>query len=124
MAFKEGDLKPEGSGRQKGTPNKRTFNAQKIAQELDFDPLEFLVMVVKNDWKGLGFKSAYKTSTSGKKGEKKVTKTPHITFHMRLDAAKELIQYVYPKLRSVEIDTTKDETDLNLSLGYKLDDEI
>lgn len=118
MAFKEGDPKPEGSGRQKGTPNKRTFSAQKVAQELDVDPLEFLIYVLKNDWKALGFKSAYKTSKNGKK----VTKTPHITFNMRMEAAKELLPYLYAKFKPLELNSDGGEAEAKVvTLAYNLE---
>lgn len=119
MAFKEGDPKPEGSGRQKGTPNKRTFNAQKMAEELDMDPLEFWICVLKNDWKALGFKSSHKTIKSGKK----VIKTPNITFDDRKEAARELLPYMYAKLKPREVNVSGgEESESNvITLAYNLE---
>nr|BDT27289.1 hypothetical protein BHI3_07550 [Bacteriovorax sp. HI3] len=97
MAFKEGDSKPEKSGRKKGTPNKRTFDAIALAQEHDCDPLAVLLMIANGDWKGMGFKSEFKPATKYNK-----EKRPHITLEMRLKAAGEAVQYLYPKRKPVD----------------------
>lgn len=131
MAFEEGSTKPEGSGRKKGTPNKNSFNARKLVEELQCDPLELLIWIMNNDWKKLGFSSAYKTSTSDSlqkdkngKAKKKVTKTPHITLKMRMEVAIELIQYLYPKLKASEIDPDgEDSGSKTITLAYNLDRE-
>ena len=36
-------------GRQKGTPNKRSVEAQRLAEELGCDPLRVLLAFVQND---------------------------------------------------------------------------
>lgn len=84
-------------GRKKGTPNKRSFDAIELAQEYDCDPLEFLLKVMTNDWKGLGFKSEFKPKSKYLKELK-----PNITFDQRIRAAEEALQYLYPKRKPVD----------------------
>ncbi len=119
MPFKEGDPKPEGSGRQKGTPNKSSFNAKKLAEELGFkiDPLIFLLMVLNDDWKGLGFSSKYKVTKDGKK----VTKTPHITFRMRTEAALELMPYLYSHAPDADPESSDEGSSKVITLAYNLE---
>ena len=71
-------------GRQKGTPNKKTFDAKLIAEQLDCDPFEILVHFAKGDADALGYKGGT------------------IPPDMRLQAAKEASQYLYPKRKAVE----------------------
>lgn len=120
MPFKPGDPKPEGSGRQKGTPNKSSFNAKKVAEELGLkiDPLIFLLMVLNDDWKGLGFSSRFKTTKEGKK----TIKTPHITFKMRTEAALELMPYLYSHAPDTDPESISDEGSPKvIKLAYNLE---
>ncbi len=76
MARKKGEGKVPGSGRKKGTLNKRTL-IQKACEEADTDPFLFLAEVV-----------------SGKRKS---------SMALRIQAAKELCEYLEPKLSRQEL---------------------
>ena len=76
----KGGARP-GAGRPKGLPNKRTKEIAERLAELDCDPIEGMAMIA-ND-----------------------TTLDH---SLRLQAFKELAQYVAPKRKSVDIDATID----------------
>ena len=76
----KGGARP-GAGRPKGIPNKRTKEIAERLAELDCDPIEGMAMIA-ND-----------------------TTLDH---SLRLQAFKELAQYVAPKRKSVDIDATID----------------
>lgn len=96
--FIKGGVKPEGSGRVKGTPNKRTFDAQAIAEEIGIDPLRVLLYATANDWEALGYDSA---TTTKLVGDNAVTEDT-IPIAIRIQAAKEAAQYLYSKRKAVE----------------------
>lgn len=72
-------------GRSKGVPNRKTFDAVAIAEALECDPFEVLINFAKGDAPALGYSVAME-----------------IPPEMRLQAAKEASQYLYPKRKSVE----------------------
>lgn len=72
--FKKGDPKPANSGRKKGTPNKRTFDAVAVAEEMGVDPLKVLLSLCTH-------------------------RDPAI----QLGAAKEAAKYLYTQKRAVEV---------------------
>jgi len=86
------------AGRPKGALNKRTLEAQRLADELGVSPLKILLLVAKGDWKGLGCKP---TIVRGKK------KDPIIPLSERVIAAKEACPYIYPKLKHIDHSATK-----------------
>jgi hypothetical protein len=73
-------------GRQKGTPNKRTQELLDKLRELNFDPLENLVVIANDET----------TSTELK---------------VKIDI--ELLNYVYPKRKAIAMDITKYIGDIN-----------
>ena len=78
MAFQKG-VKPEGSGRKKGTPNKRSAEVQETFDRIvakHGDPLEALAEMAFD---------------------------PNHDLLVRKDCMKELVQYGYAKKKSVEI---------------------
>lgn len=75
-------------GRQPGTPNRDKIPAQLLAEKLGVDPLEVLLNFVKGDWAALGYKSPHEAK---------------MTSEMRLKAAGEVSQYIYPKRKAVEM---------------------
>ena len=87
MAFKPGHKKY--GGRKKGTPNKKTADAQKMADEMGVDPLKILLHFAAGDHKALGYKSA-------------------IPMDLRLGAAKDACSYLYAKRKAVEISAESD----------------
>lgn len=87
-------------GRQKGTPNKDTTYLMGLLDKNKFDPVEFLIKVANNDWKALG----YDQPTYTKQGYQGIEYEENvITMDHRIDAAKSLVGYIYPKRKSVEI---------------------
>lgn len=96
--FKPGDPRPVNSGRKKGTPNRRSFNAQELAERLGVDPLEVLLHATNNNWQALGYDSGIQTKLVG---ENAVTEDT-IPITVRITAAKEAAQYLYSKRRAVE----------------------
>lgn len=91
---------PKTGGRTKGTPNKNTQELIELADKLSVNPFEILLMIADGDWKGLGYptKSRTQWTPSGIEYEEDT-----ITVEMRLSAAKEACQYLYPKRKAVEL---------------------
>ena len=71
---KVGSPKTEGSGRKKGTPNKRTLAITEIIEQSGADPVGKLIELMRCDDKGIA-----------------------------LAAARELCQYLFPKRKAVEL---------------------
>lgn len=99
----------EHKGRKAGTPNKDKKSMLDKAEALGVDPFEFLCLVMKGDWKGLGMKEIVK---GGVKHGLEVTPVeriePVISFEARTAAAKELCQYMYSKRSAVKISTDEE----------------
>jgi hypothetical protein len=83
-----GSPKTPGSGRKKGTPNKKTGEVAQLFQRLNSDPLEVLALMAKGDWAALGYK-----------------KPPpmKLALELRFWAAKEGAQYLHPKRKAIEV---------------------
>lgn len=90
MAFKKGDKKPENSGRKEGTPNKRSFDARLLAEQLGCDPVEVLLRAALGDWEWFGFTA------------EKTQERPSISFRDRVEAAREAAPYIHQKLKAIE----------------------
>jgi hypothetical protein len=85
-------------GRPKGVEDKRNLGVKAIAERLGCDPFEVLIHFAKGDAESLGYPE--ERTRTGKNGE---TYTEYsITPEMRLQAAKEASQYLYPKRKAVE----------------------
>lgn len=102
MAHEKGTPKTEGSGRKKGSQNKRTFRVEEIAEKFNVDPFEVLMMVAAGDWEALGFESQSKISYTNAGIE---FEEPHIKLSDRVQAAKEAARYLYSQKQSVAIST-------------------
>lgn len=80
---------------------------QEIAEEAGVNPFEILLHAAAGDWEALGYTHPTRiiTTKGGGSYEEDIL-TPEI----RIGAAKEAAQYLYPKLRSVEVsgDSEKD----------------
>ena len=83
-----GCKKPQGSGRKKGTLNKRSVEVRDQLEELGCNPIAFLAATVLNDRKFLGL-------ADGKDA-------PDVPLKYREDAARDLLQYIAPKLKSID----------------------
>lgn len=86
-------------GRQKGTPNKRTWEARAICERLNFDPLEQLVAWATGDWKKLGYTSPTKTIVDADGNQVQVDR---IDEALRQKSTKEVVPYIYPQLKAIE----------------------
>lgn len=87
-----------GSGRKKGSPNKKTAEVQKAVAESGTTPLEYMLQVMRN---------------------------PLAEEHQRLDAAKSAAPYVHAKLSSIEMNAKVDLSDVtDDSIEGKLADLI
>jgi hypothetical protein len=89
-------------GRQKGTKNKHSFNAEELANEMGCDPLRILLSIALGDWKALGYDNEVYFSENAQ-GATKMGYT--ITPEMRLKAAQEACKYLYSQKKSVEVST-------------------
>ena len=67
---------PKGAGRPLGTPNKRTVHARVVLEDLGVDPAAFLAHAMRDETNPLD---------------------------IRIDCAKSLMPYVFPKLSAVEV---------------------
>lgn len=74
MAWPKGKPRPEGAGRKKGTPNRRTEALMDKCERLNIDPFEGLLRL-----------------------------TDHNDPTIALSAYKEVCQYIYPKRKALEI---------------------
>lgn len=102
-AWNKGGSKSPGSGRKKGTPNKSTVDVKKRLEDSGCDVFGFLVATVENDKKTLGLKE-----TDG-----------DVPLKYRIDAARELAQYIAPKLKA--IDFTSDGESVGESFAAAVD---
>ncbi len=92
MARPKGSTKTPGSGRKPGSLNKKTTEVLATLQRLNCDPIEVLAHLATNDKKALGSKKS-------------------VPLDIRLWAAKELAQYVAPKLAALKLEADiKQET--------------
>jgi hypothetical protein len=107
MAYPKGSPRPIGSGRKKGTPNKRTLMVNELMDKVGVDPLEIMLRIAAGDWKGLGYDNETYVLENAQGGTK-IGYT--ITPEMRLSAAKEAAQYLYCKKKEEPIDDSIDVT--------------
>lgn len=94
-----GKPKTKGSGRVKGIPNKNTLPLEEKAKELGIDPFEVLLLFAKSDWKSLGYEAQSYTKT-GRNGE--TYEVDYISSDLRLKAASEACQYLFPKRKALD----------------------
>lgn len=84
----------------KGVPNKCSFQAKQIAEEMGVDPFRVLLMIVSDDWEGLGYSSP--TYLKYDKSGESSWEEDRITLDHRLTAAKEATKYLHQQLKAVE----------------------
>lgn len=101
------DGHPRYGGRRKGSLNRRTQFARDLAEKMRVDPVEFLLQIVATDAVQVPVTdSETGTPLLNEDGSpKRVWQV--ITLNQRIDAAKALLGYLYPKLQAVQI-TDKD----------------
>src|ERR1041385_5969614 len=98
--FEKGAKKPENSGRKPGSVNRIKQISKEKAEELGIDPFEILLLFAANRWYELGYnhRTTIITTESGTTYEKDV-----ITPELRVQAAKEAVQYLIPKQRALDV---------------------
>lgn len=92
-----GKGQPKSGGRQKGTPNKSTRELHELAEKLNVKPFEVLLHYASGNWKALGMAKKVKTDPD-----------PVIDDNLRIRAAAEACEYLYPKRKAIEHSTTDD----------------
>jgi hypothetical protein len=106
----KGAPKTPGSGRKKGTPNKRTLEgpkAEEIAERLGCNPFEVLIHFAKGDWKSLGYEAGKRIVGCTQDGSP--IEVDVISPETRLNAAKEASQYLFPKRKALELSTDEEK---------------
>ncbi len=94
MPFQKGHkLSP---GRPKGRKNDRTLKMEMLAEKFQ-DPFELLMLFATGNWKALGYDNECYIM-EGPAGATKIGYT--ISPELRLAAAKEACQYLYPKMKA------------------------
>lgn len=101
-------------GREKGTPNKKTEWIFELCQKNNFDPIQALIDVAKNNWEALGY-SGPEIEKQGFQGV--MVLEPVISMDHRIDAMKTLTSYMYPKRKAVEI---SNEGEANSGFKFQL----
>lgn len=86
--------------RPKGSKNKHSFNAEEIANQYEMQPLDFMLAVVNNDWKKLGYDSPTKISYSPAGIE---FEEDRILLAHRVKCAESANKYLYSAKQTVEI---------------------
>ena len=90
--------------RTKGTKNKVTKLAQEKAVELGIDPFEILLLIAGERFEALGYneRTELKVTPEGKEYSEYV-----LPPYMRMQAARDAVQYLLPKRKSVEFSVTE-----------------
>lgn len=120
MGFNKGHKKL--GGRKKGVKNRNSIPLEEKARELHVDPFEILLLFAKGDWKSLGYSSGTESrfSPSGDEYEVDI-----ITAELRLKAAAEASQYLYPKLKAIEAKVTTDPNEpIYINLSWADEDDL
>ncbi len=95
-----------GSGRKPGVSNKKTIEAESIAERLGCNPLEVLINFAKGDWKALGYDSEVYHM---EKPDGSVKMGFVITPDQRITAASQACKYIYPQKKTVEVSADPDK---------------
>lgn len=98
MPFVKGQPKLNSSGRKKGTPNKANIEIAQLALSIGMDPVEILLRVANEDWKGLGYPSR---TVIRKNPNGMVTEEYVIPPSVRIDAAKAVMPYIHMKRQTI-----------------------
>jgi hypothetical protein len=98
----------------KGIPNKDVSFIIETCERLKCDPVEILCYVANGDWKSLGYKGPTQQQV-GMGGVK--VEVPVIQLDHRIDSAKKLMDFIYPKRKAIEI-TDPSGNDKGFVLAY------
>lgn len=95
--FKVGQ--PKRGGRQKGTPNKKSWDASAMAEELGINPFKILLHFAAGNWKELGYDKAERPMSSGEG----IYYVDVISPELRERAAEKASEYLLPKRKALEL---------------------
>lgn len=97
---------PKTGGRKPGSVNKKTAEAQAIADKLGIDPFKILLLFAAGDWKKLGYKSGEVTkfSVSGD-----AYTEPVISPELRSTSSAKAVEFLYPKRKAIDQTITEGE---------------
>lgn len=87
-------------GQHKVKRKQNSDNFFKACKKQEHDPIEFNILVAKNDWAALGFTSPTYTCYT-KSGD--TYEMNHITVDHRLSANNKLLDFMYAKKKAIEI---------------------
>jgi hypothetical protein len=97
-----------GGGRRKGIMNKRTQYAHELAERMKVDPLQFMLEIVAST----AVQVAAVNPDTGETLLNDDGSVQHtwiaVPLQMRLDAAKSLMSYLYPKLQAMQLTGAND----------------
>lgn len=91
----------------KGIPNKDVSFIIETCERLKCDPVEILCFVANGDWKALGYKGPTQQQV-GMGGVK--VEVPVIQLDHRIDSAKKLMDFIYPKRKAIELTDANSES--------------
>lgn len=98
-------------GRIKGTPNKDSAPVTAVAARLGIDPFEVLLRFAMGDWKNLGYETEQYISSANENGTfYKWTIDPAV----RMKAAAEASQYLYPKKKALELSADSENAGIKI----------
>lgn len=108
-----------GGKKPKGTPNKPTLDFFTKCEKLKHDPIAFNIAVAKGDWRALGYEKGTETQFNKFGDELEVDR---ITVDHRLAANNKLLEFMYPKRRSIDFSPFDDDENNNKGfvLAYNL----
>lgn len=89
-------------GRPKGSKNKHTFQVEEMAQKYEMEPFDFMMAVINNDYKKLGFEYANKIITGEKAGIEFSIEEPNIKLADRVKCAEAASRYLYSQKQAIE----------------------
>jgi hypothetical protein len=108
----KGTPKPPASGRKKGTRNKNSLPLLEKAQALGVDPFEILLHFAGGNWDKLGYEN-----------ERDLSGALIIQPQVRMKAAGDACQYLYPRLKQVDA-TIKGDVLGDRPLEHMSDEEL
>lgn len=89
-------------GRPKGSKNKHSFQVEEMAQKYNMEPFDFMMAVLNNDWKKLGFDADKKISYTNAGIE---FEEPNIKLSDRVKCAEAASKYLYSSKQAVTVET-------------------
>ena len=93
-------------GRAKGTPNRKTFEFERLLKENNYDPLNELLKLLREDC----FEKISDLLDQAESPEERVEilKATTLTLKDRAQLNMKMLDFLYPKLKAVEISTGPD----------------